>query len=134
MSNKKQSLKSVYDHNKKQVLWLTGTTEEQYFSFMTETAFSWLEHYYKNIININALIESDMFLQWWKAHWYLRDDRMFLNLLYRDAPHLRYMKYRQYHQYVFDCKMPETINTQKDFRAMRSNFERAIAKPVAAIV
>lgn len=127
MSHTKQ-LKAQYEYNTKQVLYLTGMSEAQYFAFMTDTAYAWLEYYWSKLIDINALIECNEFLSWWKLHWFERDDKDFLTKLYHENTGLRNYSYRASHQMVFNDRYPLTKYMIEDFRAMRKGFESVIKK------
>ncbi|HNP24652.1 MAG TPA: hypothetical protein PKM63_21735 [Panacibacter sp.] len=122
------NIKQQYSYNTKQVLFLTGMNEDQFFGFMTDTAYAWLEHYWANVIDIKALIECSEFLAWWKLQWYERDDREYVKKLYHEWPALRNYFYRVCHQTVFNDRFPMTQFLFADFRERRKDFELAIAK------
>lgn len=125
MSHFKQ-LKAQYEYNTKQVLYLTGMNEEEFMQFMLETAHAWLNKYFKDLVDVQAVFDHKTFQNWWKLNWCDVDDRKFLKTLYSTFDKHRFINYRIMHQYVFDNDCEEAEMLQADFRNMIEQFKPAV--------
>ena len=91
-----------YAYNTKQVLWLTGMSEEEFYTLMYETGLAWLKSYTgADTEQLNMLLQDAAIGGWWKNEWYIRDDELYLEALYRLEGRVRLARYRALHQNVF---------------------------------
>lgn len=122
MSNA-QELKSQFTYNRKQVLFLTAITEQEYENFRIDTARAWVERFFRNI-DVDALMSNcSLFWKWWNYNWNTLDDNGIVEQLYGYSAGSRYVAYRQMHQMVFEANSTETEQLISDFKSMRYDFE-----------
>jgi hypothetical protein len=116
-----QQLKADFTSNKKQVMWLTKTTEEQYNNFIVDTGKAFFEAHYKQT-DWDAIAASKSFWKWWFYNWNLIDDKYILSELYYTNEPNRYSQYRAMHQYVFDEDNANQRLLIADFLSIRNSF------------
>lgn len=120
-----EELKAQFDYNRKQVLWLTKLSEEQYSNFQIDTAKAFVEMHFAGVINIDQLLDTKLFWKWWNYMWNDADDKWILHRLYHTREGA-YCEYRIQHQYVFDQKSADLKLMLQDFRSMRPAFDEEI--------
>lgn len=97
-----QQLRAQYAYNRKQVLWLTGMTDEELSGFQLDTGMDWLTHYTCEAkYLLEQLMREPMIWRWWINEWNLRDDALYLAQLYRFGGKEANAMYRSMHQAVF---------------------------------
>lgn len=106
----------------KQVLFLCKMTEQEYNDFIMEMADTWLNRMFGHLPNKEQLLGSMTFWKWFKMHWQDRDDRYFLDALYGIVENYRYVKYRQFHQVMFDKEQTVSSFLYNDFLDMYKTF------------
>lgn len=109
-------MKAQYRYNTLQVLWLTGMTEEQFYSLQYETGLSWLEWYTgDNKAILNDILSNEMIWSWWVNQWCKRDNEFFLAPLYNVPKKERLSRYRQLHQQVFTVYTPSHTRLEQSY-------------------
>lgn len=115
-----EKLKSQFTYNRKQVLFLTGISEQEYQNLQIDTARAWIERYCYGL-SIDALLNCTLFWKWWNYMWNEADDDAILSQVYEAES--KYYTYRMLHQYVFDNASVRQQQLLGDFKAMRYDFE-----------
>ena len=116
-----QQLKADFASNKKQILWLTKMSEEQYLNFRSDMAKAFVEANYRQE-QWGFVIASIAFCKWWIYNWNSIDDKWILEELYHINEPSRCSMYRMMHQYVFDNDDENQELLMKDFLSVRSSF------------
>ena len=119
-----ETLKGQFNYNRKQVLWLTDMTEEEYNNFQIDTAKAWTERYWTDVYDVDQLLTSTLFWQWWGYTWNDIDERSMLRQLYSIEPPHRHSSYRAMHQYIFNPASSEQQSMIHDFRSLYSAFAK----------
>lgn len=119
MSHIKQ-LQAQFTYNTKQVLWLTGLSQQGYEKFMADTAAAFADHV-SALCTPQTLLECPLFLGWWFHNWHMADDRFILPALY-ETTNNRYAEYRVLHQYCFNPTDPNAMRLFADFRNLLPSF------------
>lgn len=104
------NIRAQHDYNRKQVLWLTGMTDEELSSFQLETGMDWLKRYTLEERHIlDEVMRKPMIWKWWMLQWNIRDDRHFLHCLYHVPANEANARYRQMHQAIFIPATPSYV-------------------------
>lgn len=130
--NQATRTRGQFKYNRQQVLYLTGMCQEQYNNFQIDTAKAWVERYWQKIMNVDALLNTTSFWQWWMYQWNVIDDKCIVAALYDVEKEKRLSFYRQLHQYVFQDNSADQDYLMHDFRAMRKEFEKQM-KPTVTV-
>lgn len=120
------TLKAQFTYNRLQVLWLTDMTEEEYSNFQIDTAKAWADRYWSDAYDVDKLLASSNFWNWWTYSWQTADDLYFIKLLYAKEPLQRYSSYRKLHQYVFNHASTHQQLLLKDFRTVKESIQQEI--------
>lgn len=121
-----QTLRGQFNYNRKQVLWLTGLSPEHYEGFITDTAKGFVDQFEK-LFNVDALLDTPFFWDWWHFMWNDADEVWILPALYATTNN-RYAEYRVLHQYIFDTECTQYKQFMADFMSLRQTFEKEISK------
>lgn len=125
-NNAAARLRGESNYNRKQVLYLCGITEDQYYAFMHGTLFDWLATY-QPLYDGEEWMNSEALLNWWRFQWYRMDDAILVDLYHAPA-NQRWYFYRHLHQDVFNNQQLCAIQLLDDFRNLRSRFEAELKR------
>lgn len=123
-------MRRQYAYNVKQVLWLTGMTEDELNDFMFRTGLDWLAHYTKDDKDMLAIVlKSEIIWKWWVNEWYIRDHKRFLSALYVvNDKRIRLTRYRVLHQNIFtECTPPYELLAD-EYTRLVSDFNKSVIK------
>lgn len=123
MTTHSDKLKGQFSYNKKQVLWLTDMTEQEYHDFQTDTAKAWADRNWADVYNTDNLIVTNTFWGWWKYNWNKADDDCIIAVLYTIQSNARFTRYRELHQYVFNTACVEQQYLLADFKSLRRQID-----------
>lgn len=80
-------MRAQYAYNRKQVLWLTGMSDEELSNHQFEEGLAWLTAYTGGEEEATAaLMLEPLIWKWWTNEWNRRDDGQYLSCLY-DVAH-----------------------------------------------
>ena len=117
------SPRQQYAANMQQLLYATKMNEYELMWLIGETSYAWLNHFFKSTHDIEVIWNSAGFFNWWKMHWFDRDDRLYLAEIWNTPASNRVARYRQLHQEVFDAGYKTSEFLHKDFIDMSESFK-----------
>lgn len=128
------TLRAQYSSNKLNVLYLTNMDDDSYRGFVFEIAHTWLKTYFADVVDVEALINSEFFWKWFINNWNYLDDTVYLPQLWNASKSARLSLYRQLHQEIFDTDNIHSHYIQEDFTALMDEWTNQIIDIKTAIV
>ena len=115
-----EAMRREYLYMRKQIIWLTGISYEDYQNLMYDTALRWLTEY-TNLANVSAVLAQPEVWKWWLLEWDLRDHTHNLHKLYNIPRQMRGGLYKTWHR---ECLLPGTPM----HRVLEQGLQIALAK------
>lgn len=115
-------LRGQYAYNRKQVLWLTGMTDDDLFAFQMDQGLDWLQIYtHEDRLLLLEVMKQPLIWKWWINQWNRLDNIFVISKLYECSAEERLYKYRSLHQTVFAATTPT-------YALMEESYAIAIGK------
>lgn len=122
-------VRGQYAYNRKQVLWLTGITEDELNNLIYETGEAWITAHIGNDQEMASyLLAQEEIWNWWKNEWHRRDacNLPALYDIYQRHPGECKGRYRMLHQETFvRYSLPYTLLENSYCRAIGALNENA---------